>query len=242
MLLGTADVSAQTTFKSSAAVAPAGATNNWITAGNWTPGTTPNSATAVAVVPQGTIAFTLRLQTNAVTANSLTFGNLGASALGVTLNAGAGGQLTLAGTAPSITNTLGDATQTATNEISAPVIINADLTVNQNHTAGALSLTGGVSGNFGLTKNGAGTLILNNNSAVYTYTGATVVNAGVLNLRNGATLGNTAAGTAVATARRCPFKEVSRSAPRIRRSAAPARRGNSARWSMWPTPQITAAR
>ncbi|MFT3991762.1 MAG: autotransporter-associated beta strand repeat-containing protein [Luteolibacter sp.] len=68
------------------------------------------------------------------------------------------------------------------------------LTINQsasNTFAGLISSTGG-----GIIKAGTGTLIL---SAANTYTGATQVNAGILNIQNATALGTTAGGTTVAS-------------------------------------------
>lgn len=62
--------------------------------------------------------------------------------------------------------------------------------------AGATTVSGIFSGTGSLTKTGSGTLTVSGSN---TYTGATVVNAGVLNVRNGAALGGTASGTTVTT-------------------------------------------
>src|SRR5688572_29882526 len=66
---------AQSTFNSSAATSPASALNNWNSAANWIPNEVPNAVDAAIVVPQGSVAFNLRLQTFAATVNSLTFDN-----------------------------------------------------------------------------------------------------------------------------------------------------------------------
>jgi autotransporter-associated beta strand protein len=63
-------------------------------------------------------------------------------------------------------------------------------------TTGTLTVSGVISGAFALTKNGGGKLTL---SGANTYSGATNVNAGILNIQNNAALGNTANGTIVSS-------------------------------------------
>jgi autotransporter-associated beta strand protein len=63
-------------------------------------------------------------------------------------------------------------------------------------SSGTLTISGVISGACALTKNGGGKLTL---SGANTYSGATNVNAGVLNIQNNAALGNTANGTSVSS-------------------------------------------
>lgn len=62
---------------------------------------------------------------------------------------------------------------------------------------GNMEFSGAITGGGGLTKSGAGTLTLSG-TAANTYTGATTVNAGALNIRKSTALGGTANGTTVA--------------------------------------------
>jgi autotransporter-associated beta strand protein len=73
------------------------------------------------------------------------------------------------------------------------VTLAADNTINT--TSGTLSVSGVTSGAYALTKTGTGSLTL---SGTNTYTGVTNVNAGILNIQNNAALGSTAGGTVVA--------------------------------------------
>jgi fibronectin-binding autotransporter adhesin len=68
-------------------------------------------------------------------------------------------------------------------------------TVNTVTAADDITLNGVVSGNFSLTKNGAGTLILN---AINNYSGVTQINTGTVQLGNGSALGSIAGNTVVA--------------------------------------------
>jgi autotransporter-associated beta strand protein len=95
--------------------------------------------------------------------------------------------------------TIGNAagiTQTAT---SAGSVIAADVALGAsqswtNNSASSLTVSGSVSGAFGITKQGNGTLVLSGNS---TYAGTTTVSAGVLNIQSDAALGSTAGVTSV---------------------------------------------
>ena len=73
-------------------------------------------------------------------------------------------------------------------ELFAPVVLGATptITVNGNGANGLLTLDGAISGNFGLTKAGAGSLVL---TAANTFTGAVTINAGVLSFNSPQGLG-----------------------------------------------------
>jgi len=69
---------------------------------------------------------------------------------------------------------------------------NGSLTLNTQNAADVLTLSGPISGNGGLVKNGNGTLTLSGNN---TYSGSTTVNGGTLLLNNPANVPSTAGGT-----------------------------------------------
>ena len=102
---------------------------------------------------------------------------LGASGVGATINAG-----TL-----EVTATFGSSRNFTLGSAASTIMVDPS----QTFTIGNV-----LSGTGGLTKTGAGTLIL---TGANTYSGATTVSAGVVNVQNGAGLGTTAAGTTVAS-------------------------------------------
>ena len=69
----------------------------------------------------------------------------------------------------------------------------SDLSIINNDTSSTLAINTPIVGGIGLTKSGAGTLILGANN---TYTGQTVINAGSLNVGNGGTVGSLGTSTA----------------------------------------------
>ena len=73
---------------------------------------------------------------------------------------------------------------------------NRTFTIADGAAALDMNISAIVSGAFTLTKNGTGTMVL---SGANTYTGATTVSAGVLNIQNDTGLGTTAAGTTVSS-------------------------------------------
>ena len=76
-----------------------------------------------------------------------------------------------------------------------PVTLANNSTVNTVTAADDITLNGVVSGNFSLTKNGVGTLILN---AINNYSGVTQINTGTVQLGNGSALGSISGNTVVA--------------------------------------------
>ena len=95
--------------------------------------------------------------------------------------------ITMAGTTPTIT-------VTGTHTISAPVTLASSLGITTGTAGDTLTIGGIISGTgFGLTKSGAGALVL---SGANTYSGATTLNAGTLSLGSSTALGS---GTLVIT-------------------------------------------
>lgn len=87
-----------------------------------------------------------------------------------TIAQGTGGSLRLSGTGAAITSS-------GTQSITAPVVLDSATQVGVTNLTDVLSISGDISGASGLTKTGAGTLILSGDKA---YTGATAVDAGML--------------------------------------------------------------
>jgi len=103
--------------------------------------------------------------------------------------------LTADGHTLAITNSAGITVNSSVpaSTIGANVALGADQTWT-NDSANTLTVSGGVSGAFALTKAGTGTTVFSGGN---TYTGNTTVSAGVLNIQNATALGSTAAGTSV---------------------------------------------
>lgn len=132
-----------------------------------------NSATALGSTNAGTIV------ANGATLN-LNGQNVGAEAVQL---GDAGGGATLSNAAGAAASLLG------------PVTLANNSTVNTVTAADDITLDGVVSGNFGLTKNGAGTLVLN---AINSYSGVTQINTGTVQLGNASALGSISGNTVVA--------------------------------------------
>jgi autotransporter-associated beta strand protein len=133
---------------------------------------------------------------------------LGTSAGGTTVLAGGTLDLngvTLAGAEPlslggSGSNSLPLA---LTNEVTTaaafggPILLTAATTIGANTTGGDFTLSGSISGNFGLTKGGTSTTQTVILTGANTYLGTTTIAAGLLQIGNGGTTGSLAAGGSV---------------------------------------------
>jgi fibronectin-binding autotransporter adhesin len=144
--------------------------SSWATAGNWSTGIVPNSAGSSATLAGGA-AGTITLDGD-TRLSSLTFNN----ATKYTIAQGTGGTLSMVTGAakPSITVLSGS------HEISAPVAIASLEEINVVNSGDALTLSGQMTGDGGLTKSGAGTLVLA--AGDNAYSGATTISGGTLKL------------------------------------------------------------
>ena len=194
---------ATTGFGAAGGIWAAPTTNN-ATQG-WSSSSTGSSALSGTTTTSTTSALNFGSSTNqlgtgtitvsgSVDANSLTFVSSG-SGNNTTLS---GGNITLGGTTPFITVTNIANTAATTQTISSNITLGANQTwtANSGGSTGtaALTVSGQISGGFGITKAGNGTLTLSGSNS---YTGATTVSAGVVNIRNNAALGTTAGSTTI---------------------------------------------
>ncbi|HEY2139965.1 MAG TPA: autotransporter-associated beta strand repeat-containing protein, partial [Chthoniobacterales bacterium] len=178
-----------------------GGNANWITTGNWTPGSTPASAATTDLYFDGT--------TNTGTAGTPLNQNITAPFLvnSITFNLGAGnfflgvGALRFdGGTTNTIVQNSPNA-QSIANPINAPSN-NSPVTLTlAGSGAGIVTISGVISSangsrDYAITKTGTSTFVL---SGVNTYGGLTTISGGVLNIQNAAALGGTTAGTTVAS-------------------------------------------
>lgn len=162
-----------------------GSGNTWSDGANWSGNTAPVSSSSLKLAFAGSTR-TGPVMNGSYTVNTLRFE---ADAAAFTLTASGGGStLTFGGSVPSIIQ-LSDQAQT----INVPIALSTT-TIVETTGAGALTLSGVLSGAGGITKVGDQTLIL---SGANTYAGATTINAGTVVLRNSSALGATTAGTSV---------------------------------------------
>lgn len=110
----------------------------------------------------------------------------------LTLDNTSGAPITVANNPVSITNNFRFVGTNNLNLGSGNITLNADISCNA--IAGTLTVDGVVSGAYAFTKNGNGTLVFN---ATNTYTGATTINAGILQIANVQGTGTTAGGVTV---------------------------------------------
>ena len=158
--------------------------------GNWSGGTAPGGAAIpIAYFPAGVVNFTANLNgaTPTLAVLNINSGASGASNYSIT---GAGGGNINLGATP--TGSLIAAAQInvlkgTSNTISAPVALNMDAQVNT--AAGTkLTMSGAISGAFSLTKGSSGELVLS--GGANSYTGATNINEGILEIGTAGLLGS----------------------------------------------------
>ena len=163
----------------------------WATAGNWTGGNVPGAtlANTIANFPTGVVPVTVTLDGTSPTLAALNINSGAAAASAYSIGTGSGGNINLGATptgsafAAAQINVL----KGTSNTISAPVtlLMNGEVS-----TAASTSLTmsGAISGSgFSLTKSGTGTLVLS--GGANSYTGATIIEAGILSVSNLANAG-----------------------------------------------------
>ena len=163
----------------------------WATAGNWG-GTVPGAtlANTIANFPTGVEPVTVTLDGTSPTLAVLNI-NSGAAAAAAyySIDQGTSGTINLGATPTSSAHAAAqiNVLQGTSNNISAPVALSMNGQVN---TAASTSLTmsGAISGSgFSLTKGGAGTLVLS--GGTNSYTGATIIEEGILSVSNLANAG-----------------------------------------------------
>jgi autotransporter-associated beta strand protein len=124
---------------------------------------------------------------------ALTLGNCSLGAFALNVTGGAGSSLTLG----AVTVTGAATLSPTTADLIVPSVTGTNLALTLGGTSTGSQVTGIIATGTGtLTKSGAGTWAL---TGANTYTGATTVSAGVLNVRNATGLGTTAAGTTVSS-------------------------------------------
>jgi len=142
-------------------------TNNWNTATNWTPNGVPNSASDEVTFNISGVVATCNVSTSVTIGKvNITTGS-GGSAL--TLSTTAGRTLTVANIEDS---------SNKSNTISARIALLSNATFKVTNAV-TLTMSGVISGSFGITKTGAGILIF---SATETYTGSTTISEGTLQI------------------------------------------------------------
>jgi autotransporter-associated beta strand protein len=146
-------------------------TSNWSDNANWMSGA-PTEPSAVLLFPSSAARLTNTNDLTGLSIQSITF-----SGSGYAIN---GNDISLAG---GIT---ADASATGTNTFNANIMLASSQTFTVSNAGATLTLAGGLRGSAGLTKAGAGTLVL---AAPNTYTGGTTLGLGTLIVGNNGALG-----------------------------------------------------
>ena len=179
-----------------AALTGNGTQSNWSTtqAGTSDPQATPGNVLVVFSADNaGSSAINTTLDQSYSVTGLRFISNSPAAATGnVSIASGTGGALTIGASGIDI-QTGASSTTTA---ISAPVVLNGAQLWNVTDPGETLTVTGSISGNgFLLTKNGSGTLALNDSAVPNTFTGGVTINGGKVQISTATSLG-TSAGTA----------------------------------------------
>ena len=189
LAIGSRSATAQT---SSTWTNTSSASAGWQSSGNWNNGVPSGAGDAASIIADIAAPQTITLD-GAVTLGSLTIGDPTASgASSYTINAGTytSGSSTLPGTltfdVSSGAASLSQTTTSATNWITANVVLADPLTITNAATTAALTLSGTISGSGGITKTGTGPLVL---TGANTFTGGVNLSAGSLRVGNNAALG-----------------------------------------------------
>jgi autotransporter-associated beta strand protein len=164
------------------------AAGNWSGAANWSSNpTVPGTAAGdvVGLTANITAARTINIDTTSRIVGTLNIGDPTTGFFAYTL-ASSAATVTLTFNNSGIPANLVQATTTATDVISAPLVLADDLTIN-NTGSGGLTFSGVISGaGKGITKSGGGMLVL---SGVNTYDGKTILYAGTTRITRNTSLG-----------------------------------------------------
>lgn len=185
---------------------PATGTVTWNATSSWSPASIPNGVGASAVFNGAATANNLAQTANrtasldaAITVGSITF-NTDLSTFTNSVTTGSGGPLTFdaTGTGPATINVPAAPNGTGSSTISVAMTLTDSVVATVDNTtassaAGALNLTGTMSGPGGFTKNGDGLATFG--TGARTYTGATVLNGGRTRISTAAMPANTSSFT-----------------------------------------------
>lgn len=153
---------------------------NWSTNANWNPASGhPSSSADTATFGSATSATrTVTVDTSGLAADSLTFNGT----QGYIINATGGNSLTISGGAGATEISVSGS---ITNTISSPLILAGSTVIDQGSSS-PLTISGDISGGFGITKQGTGRLVLTGTNS---YGVGTTLSAGTLDINADAALG-----------------------------------------------------